>query len=213
MGLTPIRTGTIRLDDQPIHALPSYRIAQHGLALVPEGRQVFAITVRENLLATAANRRRRATPWTLERIYDIFPLLATRQRHMGNQLSGGEQQMVAIGRAPATNPRLLILDEATEGLAPSAPEIWRLLGQLRRLASYPGDRQTRHCAHAPWRIVTTSSTRGGVSGRGCHRLTGRQRYTPALFGRMTSVDRANQKAHSRAHHRVLLSGLASNRKE
>ena len=133
MGLTPIRTGTIRLDDQPIHTLPSYRIAQHGLALVPEGRQVFAnLTVRENLLATAANRLRRATPWTLERLYDIFPLLATRQRHMGNQLSGGEQQMVAIGRALMTNPRLLILDEATEGLAPLLrAEIWRVLGQLK----------------------------------------------------------------------------------
>ena len=133
LGLTPIRTGTIRLDDQPIHAWPSYRRAQHGLALVPEGRQVFAnLTVRENLLATAANRRRHTTPWTLERIYDIFPLLAMRQRHMGNQLSGGEQQMVAIGRALMTNPRLLILDEATEGLAPLLrAEIWRVLAQLK----------------------------------------------------------------------------------
>jgi branched-chain amino acid transport system ATP-binding protein len=133
MGLTPIRAGTITLDGQPIHALPSYRIAQRGLALVPEGRQVFPnLTVRENLLATAAARQAGARPWTLEHIYNLFPLLAARQRHMGNQLSGGEQQMVAIGRALMTNPRLLILDEATEGLAPLLrAEIWRVLAQLK----------------------------------------------------------------------------------
>jgi branched-chain amino acid transport system ATP-binding protein len=133
MGLTPIRAGTITLDGQPIHALPSYRIAQRGLALVPEGRQVFPnLTVRENLLATAADRQAGARPWTLEHIYNLFPPLAARQRHMGNQLSGGEQQMVAIGRALMTNPRLLILDEATEGLAPLLrAEIWRVLAQLK----------------------------------------------------------------------------------
>jgi branched-chain amino acid transport system ATP-binding protein len=133
MGLTPIRAGVITLDGQPIHALPSYCIAQRGLALVPEGRQVFPnLTVRENLLATAANRQGGARPWTLKHIYDLFPLLAARQRHMGNQLSGGEQQMVAIGRALMTNPRLLILDEATEGLAPLLrAEIWRVLAQLK----------------------------------------------------------------------------------
>jgi branched-chain amino acid transport system ATP-binding protein len=133
MGLTPVRAGVITLDGQPIHTLPAYRIAQRGLALVPEGRQVFAnLTVRENLLATAANRSARVAPWTVERLYALFPLLAARQRHMGDQLSGGEQQMVAIGRALMTNPRLLILDEATEGLAPLLrADIWRVLAQLK----------------------------------------------------------------------------------
>jgi branched-chain amino acid transport system ATP-binding protein len=133
MGLTPISAGRITLDARPIHTLPPYRIARQGLALVPEGRQIFPnLTVRENLLATAANRCGQAYPWTLARIYDLFPVLATRQQHMGQQLSGGEQQMLAIGRALMTNPRLLILDEATEGLAPLLrAEIWRVLGQLK----------------------------------------------------------------------------------
>ena len=119
MGICRPRAGTIRFDGKPIQNLPSYRIAQAGLGLVPEGRQVFPnLTVRENLIATAANRRRDAEPWTLERVFKLFPGLQERQRHYGNQLSGGEQQMLAIGRALMTNPRLLILDEATEGLAP-----------------------------------------------------------------------------------------------
>jgi branched-chain amino acid transport system ATP-binding protein len=119
MGICRPKAGTIRFDGEPIQHLPSYRIAQAGLGLVPEGRQVFPnLTVRENLLATAANRRRDAAAWTLERVFELFPNLEARQRHYGNQLSGGEQQMLAIGRALATNPRLLILDEATEGLAP-----------------------------------------------------------------------------------------------
>ncbi len=135
MGLTPIRAGRITLEGRPLHRLPPYRIAQCGLALVPEGRQVFPnLTVRENLLATAANRSGQPHPWTLERIYALFPMLAQRQRHMGNQLSGGEQQMVAIGRALMTNPRLLILDEATEGLAPLLrAEIWRVLAHLKAM--------------------------------------------------------------------------------
>jgi branched-chain amino acid transport system ATP-binding protein len=127
MGLTPIRSGAIVLDGQPIHTLPPYRIAQRGLGLVPEGRQIFPnLSVRENLVATAARRQPSPTPWTLERVYDLFPMLASRQHHMGAQLSGGEQQMLSIGRALMTNPRLLILDEATEGLAPLLrEEIWR----------------------------------------------------------------------------------------
>jgi branched-chain amino acid transport system ATP-binding protein len=133
MGLTPIRSGAITLDEQPIHTLPPYRIAQRGLGLVPEGRQIFPnLSVRENLVATAATRRPSAAPWTLERVYDLFPGLATRQQHMGAQLSGGEQQMLAIGRALLTNPRLLILDEATEGLAPLLRvEIWRVLAYVK----------------------------------------------------------------------------------
>src|SRR4030095_13343353 len=119
MGITPAKAGAITFDGTPLLGLPSYRIAQSGLGLVPEGRQVFPnLTVRENLVATAANRRSNPSPWALERIFALFPQLQDRQRTFGNQLSGGEQQMLAIGRALMTNPRLLILDEATEGLAP-----------------------------------------------------------------------------------------------
>jgi branched-chain amino acid transport system ATP-binding protein len=132
MGLTGAMSGSIRLDGAEIRALPSYRIAQLGIGLVPEGRQVFPnLTARENLVATAADRSRTGA-WTLASIYQLFPRLAERQRSMGSQLSGGEQQMLAIGRALMTNPRLLILDEATEGLAPLIrAEIWRCLARLK----------------------------------------------------------------------------------
>jgi branched-chain amino acid transport system ATP-binding protein len=132
MGLTRARAGHIRFDGHDIRDLPSYRIAQLGIGLVPEGRQIFPnLTVRENLVATAASRDG-ATAWTLEAVYDLFPRLAARDANMGNQLSGGEQQMLAIGRALMTNPRLLILDEATEGLAPLIrAEIWRCLARLK----------------------------------------------------------------------------------
>jgi branched-chain amino acid transport system ATP-binding protein len=119
MGIAAPRAGSIRFAGRELRGLPSYRIAQAGLGLVPEGRQVFPnLTVYENLVATAANRSEAAEPWTLERVFGLFPQLRERKRHFGNQLSGGEQQMLAIGRALMTNPRLLILDEATEGLAP-----------------------------------------------------------------------------------------------
>jgi branched-chain amino acid transport system ATP-binding protein len=119
MGMLKPRAGEIFFDGKKIGGLASYRIAQAGLGLVPEGRQVFPnLTVRENLVATAANRSGSKEPWTLDRIYAFFPNLKNRSGHHGNQLSGGEQQMLAIGRALMTNPRLLILDEATEGLAP-----------------------------------------------------------------------------------------------
>jgi len=133
MGLVPVRAGEIRFEGRPLHRLPDYQIAQAGLGLVPEGRQVFPnLTVRENLVATAANRRRVAEPWTLERVYRLFPHLAERQRMLGATLSGGEQQMLAIGRALMTNPQLLVLDEATEGLAPLVrAEIWRCLAALK----------------------------------------------------------------------------------
>jgi branched-chain amino acid transport system ATP-binding protein len=133
MGLTPAATGSIRLDGQEIRQLPSYRIAKLGLGLVPEGRQVFPnLTARENLIATAANRREVADPWTYDKVCALFPRLAERIDSMANLLSGGEQQMLVIGRALMTNPRLLILDEATEGLAPLIrTEIWRCLAQLR----------------------------------------------------------------------------------
>ncbi len=133
MGLLPPRAGQIRFEGRPIHRLPSYRVAQAGLALVPEGRQVFPnLTVRENLVATAANRLGSPDPWTVDRVLQLFPQLVARRDAMGGLLSGGEQQMVAIGRALMTNPRLLILDEATEGLAPLIrAEIWRCLERVK----------------------------------------------------------------------------------
>jgi branched-chain amino acid transport system ATP-binding protein len=135
MGLTPPARGSIRFQGAEISSLPAYRIAQRGIGLVPEGRQIFPnLSVRENLVATAANRGAAADPWTLARVFSLFPRLAERGTSMGSQLSGGEQQMLAIGRALMTNPVLLILDEATEGLAPLVrDEIWACLTQLRRL--------------------------------------------------------------------------------
>ena len=119
MGVVAARAGSVALHGNELRGLPSYRIAQAGIGLVPEGRQVFPnLTVHENLVATAANRAERKDPWTLQRVFSFFPQLQQRRGHFGNQLSGGEQQMLAIGRALMTNPKLLILDEATEGLAP-----------------------------------------------------------------------------------------------
>jgi len=133
MGLTPARSGAIRFGGHEVRKLPSYRIAQLGIGLVPEGRQIFPnLTVTENLVAASANRLRHPDPWTLQRIHALFPRLAERGSNMGNQLSGGEQQMLAIGRALLTNPKLLILDEATEGLAPLIrEEIWTCLSMLK----------------------------------------------------------------------------------
>jgi len=133
MGLTAPAGGSIRFDGQEIRGLPAYRIAKHGIGLVPEGRQVFPnLTAWENLVATAANYRDARTPWTLEKVMALFPRLAERAGSIASLLSGGEQQMLAIGRALMTNPRLLILDEATEGLAPRVrDEIWQSLERLR----------------------------------------------------------------------------------
>jgi branched-chain amino acid transport system ATP-binding protein len=132
MGLVTATGGAASFDGLSLVGQPPYRIAQAGLGLVPEGRQVFpTLTVEENLIATAATRFGDAG-WTLARVYEFFPRLAERRRNMGNQLSGGEQQMLAIGRALMTNPRLLILDEATEGLAPLVrQEIWNCLKRLK----------------------------------------------------------------------------------
>ena len=134
MGLLPARAGEIRFAGQPLTRQPPFRIAQAGIGLVPEGRQVFpTLTVEENLIATASNRGGQAAPWTLERVYAFFPRLAERRRNYGDEISGGEQQMLAIGRALMTNPKLLLLDEATEGLAPlTRQEIWKRLAQLKR---------------------------------------------------------------------------------
>ena len=133
MGLTRAQAGSIRFRDRPIEREAPDRIARLGIALVPEGRQIFPnLSVWENLAAFADNRSQRADPWTPERVFEMFPNLKDRKDNSGNQLSGGEQQMLAIGRALVTNPHLLILDEATEGLAPLVrEEIWQCLARLR----------------------------------------------------------------------------------
>ena len=133
MGILPAASGSIRLEGREIRDLPSHAIARLGLGLVPEGRQVFPnLTVRENLIATAANYSGSSDPYDLDRVLSIFPKLADRLAHFGNQLSGGEQQMLAIARAMMINPKVLILDEATEGLAPLVrEEIWRGLRILK----------------------------------------------------------------------------------
>jgi len=134
MGIVPVRSGRVTFEGKRLEGLPSYRIARQGLGLVPEGRQTFPnLTVWENLVATAANRSTASDPWTPERIFDIFAELDARRKSMAATLSGGEQQMLAIGRALMTNPRLLILDDATEGLAPLIRgKIWRCLAELKR---------------------------------------------------------------------------------
>jgi branched-chain amino acid transport system ATP-binding protein len=135
MGLMPVKAGSIAFGGAPIAGLPAYKVAKAGLGLVPEGRQIFPnLSVRENLVATARAPANGTSgePWTLDRVYGLFPRLRERAENMGNQLSGGEQQMLAVGRALMTNPRLLILDEATEGLAPLIrAEIWRCLAALK----------------------------------------------------------------------------------
>jgi len=133
MGILRPKSGTVRFDGRMLAGLPSYRVARAGLGLVPEGRQIFPnLTVRENLVATAANRGARPDPWTLAKVFALFPRLAERRANLGNQLSGGEQQMLAIARALMTNPRLLILDEATEGLAPLIrADIYRSIEKMK----------------------------------------------------------------------------------
>jgi branched-chain amino acid transport system ATP-binding protein len=133
MGLVPARGGRVLFDGADVTGKTPEAIARLGVGLVPEGRQIFpTLTVRENLVATAADRFGRDNPWTLERVYGLFPRLGERHGQWARTLSGGEQQMLAIGRALMTNPRLLILDEATEGLAPVIrAEIWSVLGALK----------------------------------------------------------------------------------
>ncbi len=134
LGITPPSGGSITFDGVELVGMPSFRIANLGIGLVPEGRQIFPnLSLRENLIATASNHLGLPDPWTVDKVYELFPELATRERSMGNLLSGGEQQMLAIGRALMTNPRLLILDEATEGLAPLVRQkIWAALNRIKQ---------------------------------------------------------------------------------
>lgn len=134
IGLLALHRGSMRFAGQELQGLPAFKVARLGLGLVPEGRQIFpTLSVEENLCATAADRHQAGHRFDLSQVYEFFPRLQERRKNMGNQLSGGEQQMLAIGRALMTNPRLLILDEATEGLAPLVrADIWRVLGELRK---------------------------------------------------------------------------------
>jgi len=134
MGIVKASAGSIIFDGEELVGRPSFKTANLGIGLVPEGRQIFPnLSLRENLVATASNHLGQTDPWTIERVFDLFPELATRKTSMGNLLSGGEQQMLAIGRALMTNPKLLILDEATEGLAPLVREkIWAALKALKK---------------------------------------------------------------------------------
>jgi branched-chain amino acid transport system ATP-binding protein len=133
LGLTQARVGRIEFEGQDILGMKPYTIAQRGLAVVPEGRQIFPnLTVNENLRSFEDNRSQSANPWVTETVYELFPRLKERRQNLGNQLSGGEQQMLAIGRALVVNPKLMILDEATEGLAPLIrQEIWACLAQIK----------------------------------------------------------------------------------
>ena len=187
IGLTPARAGAIRFAGQEIRGLPSYRTAKLGIGLVPEGRQIFPnLSVRENLVATAVERD--GDGWTLDKVYKLFPRLEARETSMANQLSGGEQQMLAIGRALMTNPRLLILDEATEGLAPLVrAEIWRCLAQTQGTGSrHFGDRQERWRAHPRRRPPFPDRTRPrGVVGD-VARPRGRAGRAAPVFGGLRS---------------------------
>jgi branched-chain amino acid transport system ATP-binding protein len=133
MGLVDVERGSITFNNKEIQNLPSYQVARQGIGLVPEGRQIFPnLTVRENIMVCAAHYGGRKEPYTLDEVLDIFPRLGERLNNYGNQLSGGEQQMLAVARALMTTPKLLILDEATEGLAPLVrKEIWYGLGVLK----------------------------------------------------------------------------------
>tara|TARA_B100001094_G_scaffold198229_1_gene192335 strand:+ start:389 stop:1090 length:702 start_codon:yes stop_codon:yes gene_type:complete len=134
MGITPISSGEVLFQNKKIDTMPSFKVSRSGIGLVPEGRQIFPnLSVMENLIATSANRNANPNPWTIESVLQMFPQLKSRLNSMGNLLSGGEQQMLAIGRALMTNPKLLILDEATEGLAPMVrQEIWACLEKLKK---------------------------------------------------------------------------------
>ncbi len=164
MGLVAPSAGTVQIKGRDLTGAAPYKIAQAGIGLVPEGRQIFpTLTVEENLVATGANRFNARPGWSLARVYEFFPRLRERRKNLGNQLSGGEQQMLAIGRALMTNPKLLILDEATEGLAPLIrAEIWACLDASQgRRPVHSGHRQERRCAGKPRRPPCDRGKRAG----------------------------------------------------
>jgi len=169
LGLVRASAGSVRVAGRDVTGLPTERIVQLGIGYVPEGRAIFPnLSVRENLVMAARPGRDGRADWTLERVLDTFPRLADRIEHGGNQLSGGEQQMLAIGRALMTNPDVLILDEATEGLAPLVvAEIWRIIGLVRAsgIASLVVDRN--------YRAVLAHADRGVVLQKGRVVLEGR----------------------------------------
>ena len=183
MGLTRATAGSIRFAGEDIRDLPAYRVAKLGIGLVPEGRQVFPnLTTRENLVATAANRTAAAEPWTLDKVLALFPRLASRAGTMANLLSGGEQQMLAIGRALMTNPRLLILDEATEGPGAAHPRRdLALPAKPARLRPVdPGHRQERRGADPHRRPPHHHRTRPRGVDRQFAGLGKRDRYSAPL---------------------------------
>ncbi|MBN9426110.1 MAG: ABC transporter ATP-binding protein [Burkholderiales bacterium] len=184
-GLLKPAGGTIEFNGQQVQRSPAYRIGRAGLGLVPEGRQVFpTLTVRENLIATASTRNAGARPWTLERVFELFPRLRERTSQPAGKMSGGEQQMLAIGRALMTNPKLLILDEATEGLAPLVrQEIWNCLAQLKQegLAMIVVDKHLKALLPLANRHVIIEKGRVAWSGSGAE-LTGQPELVHRYLG-------------------------------
>jgi branched-chain amino acid transport system ATP-binding protein len=180
MGMTPARAGKVRFAGEEVRSLPSYKIAKLGIGLVPEGRQIFPnLTVYENLVAASGNRMGNPDPWTIDKIHALFPRLAERSSNMGVTLSGGEQQMLAIGRALMTNPKLLILDEATEGLAPLIrEEIWNCLSLLKSKGQsvLVIDKNVRNLTRSP--TATTSSSVAARSGATSDELIRRRAAAP-----------------------------------
>jgi branched-chain amino acid transport system ATP-binding protein len=168
MGLTRPQRGTVRVAGVEVQHLPAFRIARAGLAIVPEGRQVFRqLTVLEHLQMARSPRATQGDTWTVDKVYALFPRLAERQRHYGTQLSGGEQQMLAIGRALMTNPRLVLFDEATEGLAPLVRhEIWSAIASLkaRGCAIVIVDKNLRDVARLAERMIVLEKGRVAWSG-------------------------------------------------
>jgi branched-chain amino acid transport system ATP-binding protein len=168
MGLTRPGRGTVRIAGVPMQRQPAFRIARAGVAIVPEGRQVFRqLTVREHLLMAESRRASSAPRWTVKRVHELFPRLAEREGHLGTQLSGGEQQMLAIARALMTCPRLVLLDEATEGLAPLVrQEIWAAVRALKQngLAIVIVDKNLRELATIANRMVVLEKGRVAWAG-------------------------------------------------
>jgi len=168
LGLVPPRRGTVRIHGRDMTGAPTHRVALEGIALVPEGRGIFPnLTVRENLVMAARPGRDGSATWVLDRVLDLFPRLGERVRNMGCQLSGGEQQMLAIGRALMTNPELLVLDEATEGLAPLIRrEIWSVVRRLKAagIAALIVDKDVAALAGIADRCVVVEKGRIAYSG-------------------------------------------------